>query len=58
MSGGAKLKILTVRVCEVLGSDVRYITALLCCMVIRLAAVLFTVYLILWITSFIDSGVL
>jgi len=58
MNGCEKLKILSIRLCEVLGSDVRYIAALLCSMVIKLVAVLFSVYLILWITSFIDVGVL
>lgn len=41
-----------------MGEDARYITALISAMVIRLITVLFSVYLLLWVTSFVDSGVL
>ena len=41
-----------------MGEDARYITALLSAMVIRLVTVIFSVYLLLWVTSFVDTGIL
>mmetsp|Transcript_11304 Transcript_11304/g.15501 ORF Transcript_11304/g.15501 Transcript_11304/m.15501 type:complete len:212 (+) Transcript_11304:854-1489(+) len=53
-----KLKIISGRICQVLGEDVRYITALLGALIIRLVSVLLSVYVLLWVTQFVDSGVL
>jgi len=57
MENKEKIKILTKRLCQVLCEDARYITALLSAMIIRLVTVLFSVYLLLWVTSFVDSGI-
>ena len=39
-------------------ADCRYPLAFLGSMVIRMVTILFSVYIVLWITSFIDTGVL
>ena len=51
-------KQLTARVWELLKSDPKYATCLVGKMITQIIAVLFNVYMLLWITSAVDSGLM
>ena len=54
--GFAKLKSILKQVCSECGKDAKYIVCFIGAAVIRLIAVLFSNFLLLWITSFVDDG--
>ena len=58
MSRTMQIKYLSKRVWETSKSHPKYFLCFIGSMVVRLVTVLFSVYLLLWVTSFVDSGVL
>lgn len=58
LSACEKVGRISSRVWETIKSDIKYPVCLLAAMITRLFAILFSVYMLLWVTSFVDSGVL
>ena len=52
------MSLITARLWEVISSDVKYPLCFISAMVIRLMSVLFSVYMLLWIGSFVSTGYL
>ena len=52
------MSLITARLWEVISSDVKYPLCFISAMVIRLISVLFSVYMLLWIGSFVSTGYL
>lgn len=53
----AQIKQLTTQTIECCRSDIKYMLCFLAVLVSRPISVLFTVYCLMWIVSFVDSGV-
>ena len=53
-----KIRYLTGRVCTVIRSDVKYLFCFVAVMMTSLVQVLYSIYLVLWIDSFVHSGAL
>lgn len=58
LSFSEKVVYLSKRLWEVCKSDVKYAYCFLAAMVGTIMPLLFAIYLLLWITSFVDSGYL
>ena len=56
--GFAKITMLTKQVCKECAKESKYIICFLGAAIIRLIAVLFSNFLLLWITSFVDQGLI
>ena len=54
----AKIKHITKLMCAECGKDAKYIICFLGAAIIRLIAVLFSNFLLLWVTSFVDVGLI
>ena len=54
LHGWAKIKHITSEMCSECGKDAKYIVCFLGAAIIRLIAVLFSNFLLLWVTSFVD----
>jgi len=52
------MSLITARLWEVISSDVKYPLCFISAMVVRLISVLFSVYMLLWIESFVSTGYL
>ena len=53
-----KSRYITIRVIEVLRSDVKFVLCLVGKSITSVILMLFSIFMILWVTSFVDSGVL
>lgn len=58
MTTGEKVRYLTSKVLKEITSDIKYPICFLGVMVTKLVAILYSIYLMLWMTSFVESGVL
>ena len=58
MSKWEKVKFLTSTVCDLIKSDVKYSLCFIAWMSCSLISILYSIYLMMWITEFIHTGVL
>ena len=58
LTGWEKSKLLQRRVYTVVTNDVKYFFCFLAAMIMRLIGILFSTYMLLWVSSYVDSGYL
>ena len=58
MRGFAKIRHITSHMCAECGKDAKYVVCFLGAAIIRLLAILFSNFLLLWIMSFVDDGLI